>query len=349
MTKKIAKPTKTKTPAKNSGKLIDLNISPSKAYLATQCMKWQSIKSGNKLLATAKNAQDGIDKHAAIEKDISIVKNWLPENWQKMEVYQEYPLERVIDYKNFRLKISGKADACIRDTYTVSPNGSRKLYLFDWKTGGSDVSDIQEEQLILYAFCALDKFKDFCESVELVYVNPEMNSSMTRNYTPLEIEQKVFDLIETVGRKLSEGYTIGEHCQYCPARSACPELLKQLKLLISPEVNGQPIENFSEIQLDLIKVADKVVDELKKRLKSWLVLNPDKSLHGYTLANRAGIREFRIDAEMQIIAETLGVGLDDLFEKKVKSVKKLEDAGLGIEKVQDFIFQPVSKVLKKVS
>ena len=172
MTKKIAKPTKTKTPAKNSGKLIDLNISPSKAYLATQCMKWQSIKSGNKLLATAKNAQDGVDKHAAIEKDISIVKNWLPENWQKMEVYQEYPLERVIDYKNFRLKISGKADACIKDTYTISPNGSRKLYLFDWKTGGSDVSDIQEEQLILYAFCALDKFKDFFESVELVYVNP---------------------------------------------------------------------------------------------------------------------------------------------------------------------------------
>ena len=228
MTKKIAKPTKTKTPAKNSGKLIDLNISPSKAYLATQCMKWQSIKSGNKLLATAKNAQDGIDKHAAIEKDISIVKNWLPENWQKMEVYQEYALERVIDYKNFRLKISGKADACIRDMVTVRPNGSRKLYLFDWKTGGSDVSDIQEEQLILYAFCALDKFKDFFESVELVYVNPELNTSMTRNYTPLEIESKVFNLIETIGKKLSEGYNIGEHCQYCPARSAYPELLKQL-------------------------------------------------------------------------------------------------------------------------
>ena len=50
---------------------------------------------------------------------------------------------------------------------------------------------------------------------------------------------------------------------------------------------------------------------------------------------------------MAIIAETLGIGLDDLFEKKIKSVKKLEDMGLEIEKVQDFIFQPSSKVLKK--
>jgi hypothetical protein len=218
--------------------------------------------------------------------------------------------------------------------------------VYDWKTGGSDVSDMTDEQLILYAFCALEKFA--AREVELIYVNPEMNTSMTKKFNVVEIHDKVLDMIETIGKKLTEKtYTIGEHCQYCPAKSACPELLKQLKLLISPEVNGQPIENFSEMQLDLIKVADKVVDELKKRLKSWLVLNPDKSLHGYTLANRAGIREFRIDAEMQIIAETLGIGLDDLFEKKVKSVKKLEDAGFEIEKVQDFIFQPVSKVLKK--
>ena len=336
----IKKITKTKTPAKNSGKLIDLNISPSKAYLATQCMKWQGIKSGNKLLGTKQNMQDGIDKHAAIEKDISIVKNFLPSNYESLEVYQEYALERENIYKGYRLKVSGKADAIIFD------KANQKLYIYDWKTGGSDVSDMTDEQLILYAFCAFEKFA--AREVELIYVNPEMNTSMTKKFDLVQIYDKVFDMIEMVGKKLSEkAYTVGEHCQYCPARSACPELLRQLKLLISPEVNGQPIENFSEIQLDLIKVADKVVDELKKRLKSWLVLNPDKSLHGYTLANRAGIREFRIDAEMQIIAETLGIGLDDLFERKIKSVKKLEDMGLEIEKVQDFIFQPVSKVLKK--
>ena len=332
----IKKPIK----SKKQKELIDLNVSPSKAYLATQCMKWQGIKSGSKLLGTKQNMQDGINKHAEIEKDIRIVKNFLPENYESLEVYQEYPLERENTYKGYRLKVAGKADAIIFD------KENKKLYVYDWKTGGSDVSDMTDEQLILYAFCALEKFAAM--EVELIYVNPEMNTSMTKRFSIVEIHDKVLDMIETIGKKLTEkAYTVGEHCQYCPAKSACPELLNQLKLLISPEVNGKAIETFSEMQLDLIKVGEKVIKELKDRLKAWLTFNSDKSLHGYTIANRPGIREFRIDAEMAIIAETLGIGLDDLFEKKIKSVKKLEDMGLEIEKVQDFIFQPSSKVLKK--
>ena len=331
---------KKKVTPKKASKLIELNISPSKAYLATQCMQWQNIKSGSKLFKTKPNLQDGIDKHAEIENDIAIVKKWLPENYEKMEVYQEYALEQVREFKGYKLNVAGKADAIIYDR----PN--KKLYVYDWKTGGSDVSDITEEQLILYAFCAIEKFDS--GEVELVYVNPEMNSSMTKIFNIVEIHDKVLNMIFTIGEKLKSGYGIGEHCQYCPAKSACPELLKQLKLLISPEVNGKEIEKFSEMQLDLIKVGEKVIKELKDRLKAWLTFNPDKALHGYVIANRPGIREFRIDAEMQQIAETLGVSIDELFERKVKSVKKLEDAGLEINLVSDFIFQPSSKVLKKM-
>lgn len=336
---------KKKAPTKKS-KLIELNVSPSKAYLATQCMKWQTIKSGQKLLSSPKNLQDGIDKHEAIEHDISIVKNWLPENYEEMEVYQEYPLETEIIYKGFKLKVSGKADAII---YDDKEDLTGKLYVYDWKTGGSDVADIAEEQLILYAYCAAEQFGfNLNREMKLIYVNPELNSSMTKIFTVNEVRKKVFEIIETIGEKLNAGYGIGEHCQYCPAKSACPELLKQLNFLISPEVNGKPVEKLTEMQLDLIKIGDKVIKELKDRVKAWLTFNPDKNLFGYVLANRLGIREFRLDAEMQQIAETLGVTIDELFEKKVKSIKKLEDAGLDIDRVKDFIYQPSSKVLKKM-
>ena len=326
--------------------VVELNVSPSKAYLATQCLKWQDIKSGQRLLGSAKSMQDGIDKHAEIENDISLVKNWLPANFSEMEVLQEMDLESVVHYKNFKLAIKGKADAVIYDKKTFT------LYVYDWKTGGSQVEDLTEEQLVLYAFSAIEHFlkKEVqpVSKVGLIYVNPDLNTSMTKNFNPPEIEKKVYEIIEKIGAKKKEGYNVGEHCLYCPAKSACPELLKNLQNLISPEVNAKPIEKFSEMQLDLIRVGAKVIDELKDRMKTYLTFHSDKTLHGYILADRRGERSFRQDADIKLVAETLGVKVDDLYEKKLLSVKKIEDKGLEITKVKDFIFQPTSKVLKKL-
>lgn len=323
-----------------SAKTVDIHVSPSRAYLATQCLQWQNIKSGQRLLSRPKNLQNGVNKHAEIEKDISIVKSYLPVGVDKMEVYQELPLEAVAIRKNFRLTIRGFADCVIFD------KSKKKLYVYDWKTGGSQVQDVSEEQLILYAFAAIEKY--LVNDVELIYVNPDYGTSMTKNFTPNEIEEKVFEIVEKIGEQLSRGFTVGNHCEYCPARSACPELLKNLELLISPEVNGKKIEHFSEMQLDLIKIGTKVLEELKDRLKMYLSFNPDRALHGYALVDRKGIKAIRQDTDLKIFAEKLGTSPDSLFEKKLLSVKQLEDRGLPLESVSEFIIQPTTKVLKKI-
>lgn len=321
-------------------KTVDLYVSPSKAYLATQCLQWQSIKSGNRILIPARNLKTGLDKHAAIEKDLSLVKTYLPVDYKKLEVYQELPVETKITHKSFRLEIKGIVDCLIFD------KRNSKLFVYDWKTGGSQVDEISEEQLILYALCALEKFK--AKELELIYVNPDSGESFTKNFTGEEIEAKVFEIILKIGAQTKKGFTVGSHCEYCPARSACPELAKQLRLLISPEINGKKIEHFSEMQLDLIKVGGKVIDELKDRLKAYLAFHHDKNLHGYILADRRGIRVIREDAELKIVAEKLGVKIDDLFEKRLFTIKKLEDRGLPVDSISDFTFQPISKVLKKI-
>lgn len=332
-------------------KLVEIMVSPSKAYLATQCMQWQLIESGTKLLKTAKANSEGIEKHAQIEKDLSIVKNWLPENYEKMEVYQEYALESEIVHIGYLLRVKGQADCIIFD------KKQKKLFVYDWKTGGSQVEFISEEQLILYAYCAIEKFNELSKAygkkeqvtnLELIYVNPDLNTSMTKNFSPDEIKEKVFEMIFKIGESLKKSYSVGEHCQNCNAKSACPEVLKQLKLLISPEVNGKEIEKFSEIQLDLIRIGEKVIEELKSRIKTYLTFNPDKTLQGYILADRKGIRAIRQDAELKIFAERLGVKVDELFEKQLLSIKKLEDKGLNLSSVDEFIYQPTSKVLKKI-
>lgn len=321
-------------------KLVEIKVSPSKAYLATQCTKWQTIESGTKLLKTAKSNSEGIEKHAQIEKDLSIVKNWLPVNYEKMEVYQEYALESEIVHIGYLLKVKGQADCIIFD------KKEKTLFVYDWKTGGSQVEFISEEQLILYAYCAIEKFKP--TSLELIYVNPDLNTSMTKNFIPGEIKEKVFEIIFKIGESLKKSYSVGEHCQYCNSKSACPEVLKQLKLLISPEVNGKEIEKFSENQLDLIRIGEKVIEELKSRIKTYLAFNSDKTLQGYILADRKGIRAIRQDAELKIFAERLGIKVDELFEKQLLSIKKLEDKGLNLSSVNEFIYQPTSKVLKKI-
>lgn len=332
-------------------KLIEIKVSPSKAYLATQCMKWQAIESGAKLLKTAKSNSEGIEKHAQIEKDLSIVKNWLPENYEKMEVYQEYALESEIVHIGYLLKVKGQADCIIFD------KKEKTLFVYDWKTGGSQVEFISEEQLILYAYCAIEKFNELGKAygmkaqvtnLELIYVNPDLNTSMTKNFIPSEIKEKVFEMIFKIGESLKKSYSVGEHCQYCNSKSACPEVLKQLKLLISPEVNGKEIEKFSENQLDLIRIGEKVIEELKQRIKTYLTFNTDKTLQGYILADRKGIRAIRQDAELKIFAERLGIKVDELFEKQLLSIKKLEDKGLNLSSVNEFIYQPTSKVLKKI-
>lgn len=325
---------------KKKTKLVEIMVSPSKAYLATQCMQWQTIESGTKLLKTAKSNSEGIEKHAQIEKDLSIVKNWLPANYEKMEVYQEYALESEIVRIGYLLKVKGQADCIIFD------KKEKTLFVYDWKTGGSQVEFISEEQLILYAFCAMEIFNP--TNLELIYVNPDLNTSMTKNFTPGEIEEKVFQIFFKIGESLKKSYSVGEHCQYCNAKSACPEVLKQLKLLISPEVNGKEIEKFSEIQLDLVRIGEKVIEELKSRIKTYLTFNTDKTLQGYILADRKGIRAIRQDAELKIFAERLGIKVDELFEKQLLSVKKLEDKGLNLSSVNEFIYQPTSKVLKKI-
>lgn len=325
---------------KSKEKIVDLNISPSRAYLATLCMQWQKIKSGTKLLPRPKNAQSGIEKHAEIENDLNVVKSYLPKGYEKFEVKQEYPVKTEIIHKGFRLVVEGIEDCQIYD------KTKKKLWLFDWKTGGSQVDDISEEQLVLYALCAIRE-QDVKE-LELIYVNPDLGSSYTKNFKPFEIVEKVYAIIEKIALQKERGYNVGEHCQYCPAKSACPELLTQLKQLISPEVNGKEIQNFTELQLDVLKVGEKVIEELKGRLRAYLTLNPDKNLHGYILSDRKGVRVIRQDAEINILAERLGVKTDSLFEKKLFTPKQLEDRGFEIEKISDFIFQPVQKVLKKI-
>jgi hypothetical protein len=319
-------------------KVIELKISPSRAYLATQCLEWQNIKSGTALLKKGNSQNTGIEKHEEIENDISIVKNFLPMGWEEMEVLQEQEVETEISYKGFLMKVRGFVDAFIFD------KSSNTLYVFDWKTGGSQVETLSDDQLVLYAY-AIDKGKN----IELIYVNPDLNTSFTKKYTSEGLKEKAFSILEKIAQRYKDkSYNVGGHCQYCPAKSACPELLKQLYLLITPEVNGKPIELFTEKQLDLVKVGEPVITELKNRMKAFLALNPDKNLHGYILAFRAGKREISVKADLKEFSEKLGLSsTEELFEKKLLSVKELENKGLNIDLVSDFIFQPTSKILQK--
>lgn len=332
-TKKKSESTKTK-------KFVDLHVSPSKAYLATQCFEWSKIKSGNRLLPAPKSAQSGTDKHAKIEKDISIVKNWLPENYEAKTVLQEVAVETEIKHNGYKLLVKGVVDCLIIDGKT--------LYVYDWKTGGSQVEDISEEQLILYAIAAMRCYPMNYEKIELIYVNPDMNSSMTRNFTPDEILEKVHLIIEAIAKKAEESFTVGSHCNYCPAKSACPELKKQMELLINPEVAGKRIELFTEKELDTIKLVESVAQEIKQRMITYLTLSPDKSLHGYILANRNGVRVLSNTADLNVVAEKLGVKVDDILSRDALSVKKLEDRGYDVNSIKEYIFQPTSKVLKKI-
>ena len=311
----------------------EIYISPSKAFLATQCFKWQEVKSGNRLKASGKNSQDGIDRHKEIENDISIVKRYLPDGWEKMEISQERNIEFSLKIKGYKITLKGIVDCVII---------GKKTYIYDWKTGGSDIEKLTEDQLILYAYSIDTK------EYELIYVNPDLNTSFTRKYSRKEIEEKANEILnKIILQKESARYSVGSHCLYCPAKDSCPELVKELNDLLSPKINSKPIEDLSEKQLDLIMIGEKVIESYKNKIKTYLSFNPDKTLHGYTLSNRPGIRAFKIGSDLKEIAKVLKIKFEDLFEKKIKSVKTLEDEGADIKAVQEYIVQPFSKTLKK--
>lgn len=200
------------------------------------------------------------------------------------------------DYQN-HLQVFGTAD-CIH-------LGEGILEIIDLKTGSLLVAAKENLQLLLYALMA---HNELCCKPGLHIYKIKMTIIQHQVIDSWEINSDFFlgflDDVITAQDNIYLGnteYVLGDHCQYCPAKSLCPKYIQDLKVL-DYEFKGIQHLTLDEMQRILLvrkkldAYLDSVHKELEKKLKEGVTLEdfelrPKRGKRVYT----KGIAELEAD------------------------------------------------------
>lgn len=218
---------------------------------------------------------------------------------------------------------SGKPDALILD--------GNHAYLFEWKYGLQPVPEVLNNlQTACYALLVFATYKD----VERVYIQLSSPLAIGRKYsdgifTRGEMEKvqdriiKIFVDCLQPNAPLSE--SIGDHCQFCRAKSICPnysENAKEMLITMQGEVSANPETTISAD--NVVQWAEKVstfkkhIAEATKYAKNIedtiLTIAKQNANCGIVVKEKIGNRKFNTLATFQALNERYGISSEDFLK-----------------------------------
>lgn len=177
------------------------------------------------------------------------------------------------------------------------------LEVFDLKYGYNKVEARGNTQLIIYAGAAIKTYKLNPRRVTLHIVQPRAggvrSATMTRKMFDAALSAVLLGA-ERVINDLHVPLHAGEHCQYCPAATICPERQEEAKLAAQMA--------FRDVE-DLDDSTTTWVLENKKRITDWfdevIALAVLKPPIGWVTVQGQGRRVWRTDIEVPMMLKAM--------------------------------------------
>ena len=229
--------------------------------------------------------------------------------------------ERLVKHAN-GVEIWGTPDCWV---YTRT----KRLYIFDLKTGEVEVQAHNNEQLRLYATMARAAKGLHAMSFELVIIQPRIPNhikSERLDYSALAEFTHVAGMCANAAvlAKTDTPRQAGDHCRYCPARDLCFENNALARALDAAFVAN--VKSFDELPIDVIaniyaKMKDvaSIADALSALLKKRMSDGEESAL--VKLQTRK-TKQWAISSPEEL-ADALGCSLDDISERKLLTPSKV--------------------------
>lgn len=223
----------------------------------------------------------------------------------------------------------GTADAVIRGDWDIE--------VIDLKYGaGVAVSPVENSQLMMYALMALWDMERQCidetyESVTMTIVQPRCGEEHIRSWTTDIEYMKAFaeDLQAAAALAMTEKAPLkcGEHCQWCPCASKCPERLRVTHEVIAKEFDKLPVvEKLTDEQIKKVIHYKSDIEKFLKSCEEYALgkLSIGQKIEGLKLVRGRGSRDWNAPVE-EIEAKLLEItSPDQIYVSGLKSVAQIE-------------------------
>lgn len=238
------------------------------------------------------------------------------------EIVERAGIEERLAKSSHGVEIWGTPDCWV---YTRT----KRLYIFDLKTGEVEVQAQGNEQLRLYASMVRASKGLHAMSFELVIIQPRIPNhikSECLNYCQLAEFTHLAGMCANAAAfaKADTPRHAGNHCRYCPARDLCFEnnaLARALDAAFVANVNSYdelPIEVIANIYAKLKDVSS-IADALSALLKKRMSEGEETDL--VKLQTRK-TKQWAISSPEEL-ASALGCSLDDVSERKLLTPSKV--------------------------
>ena len=196
------------------------------------------------------------------------------------------------------------------------------LEVFDLKYGYNKVEASGNTQLIIYAAGAIKTYGLNPRKVVLHIVQPRAGGIRSATLPRKTFDALVNSIVAAADALLKNPDAprkAGEHCQYCPAASICPE--RKAEAHRAAEIAFRPVNELDEdTLLWAIENRKRVTDWFDQLIEAAIAKPP----RGYTAVQGQGRRVWRNDVEIPLVlkamtlaeAEKAGYLLDELTVKK---------------------------------
>lgn len=317
-----------------------IRINASSAYIAKNCQGSLEFESKRyPLEKQSKDAKAGDDAHKVLTDELmkgQIPKTLLP---YVPPAFDELLVEEEMLVEDKKLGFSFYARPDLR---VVSKDS---LYVLDFKTGFSDVAEMDPLQNILGAYLHLKtekKAKDI-KRVVCRFIGTETGVTTYEVFSVLEIETVIKDLVTKLSKGLkakTPSLNTGTHCRYCSHRTHCPKLKKAIQEFTNPKLRGVDVEELPRDLVRLLPVADKIIDDFRKKLKERLEDGVVSDIHGVSLKFQNSPRSWDLSIDIETLASITKKPKTAFQDFKLKTVKAVLDEFPELEnKLSTYIVQ----------
>lgn len=213
--------------------------------------------------------------------------------------------------------------------------------VIDFKYGFQPVDVVENSQLLCYGVLAT-RGKS---AVEVVIVQPRATHAegpvRSWSITSERVAEFAKQCVDIIEKGPSEDFAAGDHCQWCPRKTDCPELY-QLTVDVAKEdfdETGMTTARAAELlaRKKAISIYLKAVEEFAKGQ-----LENGESIPGYKLVNAFGNRRFAVDEETIVRrCRSKKFGKKLIFKTSLMSPAQLEKV-VGKELVNSLVERPLN-------
>jgi hypothetical protein len=225
----------------------------------------------------------------------------------------------------FRLKMTYWPDEMgTPDIILVEPFGA--AYIADFKFGSSSVTPANRNLQLLALACAVAAEWE-CSTVKVELIQPAIGEPTSHTYQADELKHYTPTLRGIVEKCESPTPEFNAHpkaCQFCRARSMCPELKRSATLPVKVEPMALSISEVGEWlnKLEIVSIFHKAL-----KARAFAILATGGSIPGWKLKETLKDREWR-EGAADAVAELLrakGLDTEAAFEpRQLKSPAQIE-------------------------